>query len=193
MQRHFKSEDHTEFTVYLLLIGVNFSLCVCRRCVCVGSWMDRCHNSRSHFRHISRDSWRVLMSRTAKENRWLSQFGWKFSNEIPGLALFVIQPNQICDVRNEFCCKNLSIAQNWGNVAGPSRMICNALTFYGTRKGRRGESEDGKNRHIVCATVRHRSRFAVACCTDAYSNGPRHALDLRWKQEANLYPFILME
>lgn len=45
LQRHFESEDHTEFTFYLLLI-------------CAYLFVDVCydHYSRTHFRHISRDS-----------------------------------------------------------------------------------------------------------------------------------------
>lgn len=61
MQRHSKSEDHTEFTVYLLasdrrVFRVSFRMC--RRCA-LGVRLFAATTTtilRSHFRHISRDS-----------------------------------------------------------------------------------------------------------------------------------------
>lgn len=183
MQRHFESEDHTEFTFYLCFWSARVFY----------STMSVPITILAHiFRHISRDSWRCVYAAHGEGNRWQSAFTWKLL-QCRKLKWFLV--SEMREMQNEFSLSNFRVARKieWKTIAtSPFRITHDMQRTVISRiaqwlkvekkkwRKRIEEKVKAKNGHIVCATVRHQS-----ACRHAARDRDVHTFDLRWKQEAN--------
>lgn len=107
MQRHFESEDHTEFTFYLCFWSARVFY----------STMSVPITILAHiFRHISRDSWRCVYAAHGEGNRWQSAFTWKLL-QCRKLKWFLV--SEMREMQNEFSLSNFRVARKieWKTIA----------------------------------------------------------------------------